>query len=54
MKPYRGPPATLSSIAAAQVRVIVWCKACQDQVEPEPKSQTLTPALDCRHPAGAL
>jgi hypothetical protein len=25
--------------AAAQVRLIVWCEACQHQVEPEPKSQ---------------
>ena len=36
MKPYRGPPATLGSTAAAQVRVIVWCKDCRYQIEPDP------------------
>ena len=35
MKPYRGPPMTLGTAAAAQVRLIVWCKACQHQVEPD-------------------
>ena len=36
MKPYRGFPMTLGAAAAAQVRLIVWCKACQHQVEPDP------------------
>jgi hypothetical protein len=27
---------TLSAAAAAQVRLIVWCKACQHLVEPDP------------------
>jgi hypothetical protein len=36
MKPYRGPPMTLGVAAAAQVRLIVWCKACVRQVEPDP------------------
>ena len=36
MKPYRGPPMTLGAAAAANVRLIVWCKACQHQVEPDP------------------
>jgi hypothetical protein len=27
MKPYRGPPMTLGNAAAAQVGLIVWCKA---------------------------
>ena len=27
---------TLGTAAAAQVRLIVWCKACQHQVEPNP------------------
>jgi hypothetical protein len=27
---------TLGAAAAAQVRLIVWCKACQQQVEPDP------------------
>jgi hypothetical protein len=26
----------LGAAAAAQVRLIVWCKACQHQVEPDP------------------
>jgi len=36
VKPYRGPPMTLGAAAAAQVRLIVSCKACQHQVEPDP------------------
>jgi hypothetical protein len=32
-----GPlPMTLDGAAAAQVRLIVWCKSCQHQVEPDP------------------
>lgn len=27
---------TLGAAAAAQVRLIVWCKECQHQVEPDP------------------
>ena len=27
---------TLGDAAAAQVRLIVWCKECQHQVEPDP------------------
>jgi hypothetical protein len=27
---------TLGNAAAARVRLIVWCKACQYQVEPDP------------------
>jgi hypothetical protein len=27
---------TLGNAAAAHVRLIVWCKACQHQVEPDP------------------
>ena len=34
MKPYRGPPATLGSTAAAGARIVVWCRACGHQVEP--------------------
>jgi hypothetical protein len=29
-----GPPMTLGAVA--QVRLIVWCKSCQHQVEPDP------------------
>ena len=36
MKPYRGPAMTLGAAATAQVRLIVSCKACQHQVEPDP------------------
>ena len=36
MKPYRGPPATLGSTAAAGARIIVWCRGCGWQVEPNP------------------
>jgi hypothetical protein len=36
VKPYRGPPMTRGAAAAAQVRLIVWCKGCQHQVEPDP------------------
>jgi hypothetical protein len=36
MKSPPGPPMTLGAGAAAQVRLIVWCKACQHQVEPNP------------------
>jgi hypothetical protein len=36
VKSKRGPPMTLGAAAAAQVRLIVWCKACQHQVEPDP------------------
>ena len=39
MKPYRGPPMTLGGAAAAQVRLIVWCKACGRQTEPDPATQ---------------
>jgi hypothetical protein len=27
---------TLGGAAAAGIRIIVWCKACQHQVEPDP------------------
>jgi len=36
MKSEPGPPMTLGAAAATQVRLIVWCKACQHQVEPDP------------------
>jgi hypothetical protein len=31
-----GPPMTLALPATAQVRLIVWYKVCQHQVEPDP------------------
>jgi hypothetical protein len=30
------PPITLGNAAAARVRLIVWCRDCSRQVEPEP------------------
>jgi hypothetical protein len=36
---YTGPPMTLGNAASAHVRLIVWCKACQHQVEPDPSEQ---------------
>ena len=30
---------TLGNAATARVRFIVWCKACQHQVEPDPAEQ---------------
>jgi hypothetical protein len=30
------PPMTLGNAAKAGVRLIVWCKKCQHQVEPDP------------------
>ena len=53
MKPYTGPPATAGSTAAAGVRLIAWCKACQHQVEPDPAEMAArygaeTPVLDWR------
>jgi hypothetical protein len=33
---YTGPPATLGSTAAAGMRLIVWCRDCRHQVEPDP------------------
>jgi len=36
VKSYLGAPMTLGNAAAAHVRVIVWRKACQHQVEPDP------------------
>ena len=35
MNAYNRPAMTLGTAAAAQVRLIVWCKACQHQVEPD-------------------
>ena len=35
MKSPPGPPMTLGNAANAKVRLIVWCKACGHQVEPD-------------------
>jgi hypothetical protein len=44
---------TLGNAAAAQVRLIVWCKACGHRVEPDPAEMAArygaeTPVLDWR------
>jgi hypothetical protein len=36
VKGYSGRPATLGNAAAAHVRLIVWCRDCGHQVEPDP------------------
>jgi len=39
MNLYPDPPATLGSTAAASARIVVWCRACNYQVEPDPTEQ---------------
>jgi DNA-directed RNA polymerase subunit RPC12/RpoP len=39
LKPYRGPPMTLGSAAAARLTLMVWCKACGHRREPDPAEQ---------------
>jgi hypothetical protein len=36
VKSEHGPPMTLGNAAAARVRLIIWCKECGHQVEPDP------------------
>jgi hypothetical protein len=36
MKSAPWPPMTLGNAAAARVRLIVWCRDCRHQVEPDP------------------
>jgi hypothetical protein len=36
MKSEPGPPMTLGNAAAAKVRLIVWCRECSHQAEPDP------------------
>jgi hypothetical protein len=53
MKSEPSPPMTLGSAAAAQVLLIVWCKDCGHQVEPDPAKMAArygaeTPVLDWR------
>jgi hypothetical protein len=33
---YSGPPMTLGNAAKAGVRLIVWCRDCGRQIEPDP------------------
>jgi hypothetical protein len=39
LKSHPGPLMTLGNAAAAKVRLIVWCRDCQHQVEPDPAEQ---------------
>jgi hypothetical protein len=53
VKPYRGPPITLGSAAAAEFRLVIWCKACGHRSEPDPAEQARwdgpeTPVLEWR------
>jgi hypothetical protein len=53
MKFYSGPQMTLGNAVAARVRLIVWCKECQHQVEPDPAAMAArygaeTPVPDWR------
>jgi hypothetical protein len=51
MKSQPGPPMRLGNAAAARVRLIMWCKACGRQVEPDAAQMAKrygadTPVLD--------
>jgi hypothetical protein len=51
MKVQPGSPMTLGSAAAAKLRLIVWCRDCSHQVEPDPAEMAArygaeTPVLD--------
>ena len=48
MKSEPGPPTTLGGAAAAQLRLIVWCKECQHQVEPDPAEMAALPKAGAR------
>jgi hypothetical protein len=50
MKSQPWPPATLGSTAAAQARIIVWCRDCRHQAEPDPRSWRGSMAPTCRVP----
>ena len=56
MRTEPGSPMTLGNAAANHVRIIVWCKACQHQIEPDPAAMAArygidTPVLDWRERA---
>jgi hypothetical protein len=44
---------TLGNAARARVRFIVWCKACQHQVEPDPAEQAERHGVERGAPNGA-
>jgi hypothetical protein len=45
---YSGPPMTLGGAAKAGVRIIVWCRVRQHQVEPDPAEMTARYGCGCR------
>jgi hypothetical protein len=48
------PPMTLGGAAADRVRLIVWCKVCQHQVEPDPAEMAARqPQCSIGAPGGA-
>jgi hypothetical protein len=46
VKSYSGSPMTLGNAVSALVRLIVWCRACQHQVEPDPALPRAQPRGD--------
>jgi hypothetical protein len=53
MKSEPGPPMTLGNAAKAELQLIVWCRGCGHQVEPNPAELVQrygadTPVLDWR------
>jgi len=55
LKPYRGPPMTLETAAAAKLCLMVWCKSCGHRSEPDPAEQARwygpeTPVPEWRRP----
>src|SRR5690242_479017 len=53
MKSEPGPSATLGSSAAAGVRLIVWCRECGHQVEPDPAEQARRYGAEMTYQIGA-
>ena len=52
LKSEPGRPATLGSSAAAGVRLIVWCRDCRHQVEPDPAEQAQRYGAEMTFPIG--
>jgi hypothetical protein len=52
MKSQPGPPMTLDNAANAKVRLIVWCRDCRHQVEPDPVEQAQCYGAEEQAPEG--
>ena len=50
MKSEPGRPMTLGNAARARVLLIVWCKVCQHQVEPDPAEMAARYSADSAVP----